>query len=252
MTVYEKNHLRKILDSSCVSCCHHLERSKSLRQPTNDDCENPVELNNLYEWCSENREFKIYNATPSFPLDPTCHPDTTKVLKDIWFRVTPQEENLKLVFSSIDQFPIESKLKLFTLSLYEAECEHLKLYTCTFSGRAGSGAFRSFLLSDLIPNDKYYIGIGTPIDSLQLDSNLFDTIGNFQFCLDSYGLDLCTGFSITTSPEPLIDYGNQATPTAQGDSTFSGIEYTWYIGDSVIVVPVLLSRYSRQDQRPIR
>lgn len=206
-------------------------------QAVNDECENAIELTNLYQWCSEERAFKIYNATPSLPNDHSCHPDTSKILKDIWLTFTAKDENLKMIFNTIGLKyggEHESKLRLYTTELYSGDCQNLQLDTCIFSGPIFTGTLRVIRFNYLVPEQKYYIRIATPIDSLVFGTNLFDTIGNFQFCLDSYGIDLCDNFSINTTPDTLIDFGETVTIAAQSDTTFAAIDYTWYIGDSVI------------------
>ncbi|MBK8501930.1 MAG: hypothetical protein IPL46_06835 [Saprospiraceae bacterium] len=226
-----------------IACCNAL-----FAQPSNDECENATELPNLYEWCSEERAYKIYNATPSYPDDPTCHPDTAKVLKDIWFTFTAQDENLKMIFNSSQILGKESQLGLFTLSIYSGGCQELVLDTCDFASnnRSASFNFNIIRLQNIVPDQKYYFRIATPIDSLVLDSNLFDTIGNFEFCLDSYGLNLCDQFSISTSLDTLINFGESATLSALSDTTFNMVNYAGISAIACCVLPAMKSKSTRK------
>lgn len=215
-------------------------------QPVNDECENAIEFTSIGSqemwWCSNDRQFRISDATPSDSEDPTCHPDTTKILKDVWFRFTPLEDNITFVFSfdsavydtDKDPFPEGTRLQLFTISNYSGNCQDRTLQGCKFYGDGSSLRHR---LTDLTPDDTYYIRVATPIDSL-LSQNANDTVGNFHFCLFSEVPEVnnipCNDFSISASSDTLIDYGGTATLSARGDSTFVGIHYTWYIEDSVI------------------
>ena len=204
-------------------------------QPINDECENAIELTNLYEWCSEERAFKIYNATPSFPDDLTCDPYNFKALKDIWFSFTAEEENLKMLFNTVDLLGQDSKLRRFTMSLYTGTCDDLVLDTCEFSIADGSlGGVLLRLQYQLTPNQIYFMRIATPIDSLVLDSNLFDTIGNFTMCLDSYSLDLCAQMEIVTSPDTTINFGSAVTLVAKSYIDDGMINYQWYQSDSLL------------------
>jgi len=239
-------------------------------QPVNDECENAIEFPFIgtleMPWCSNDRQFRISDATPSDPDDPTCHPDPNKVLKDVWFRFTPLKDNLTFIFTydsavtdiDKDPFPEGMRLKLFTISVYSGDCQERTLDSCRFYG--DGKAFRH-RLKQLIPGNTYLMKVATPIDSL-VPQNTTDTIGNFHFCLISEPEDvdptLSNHFSITTSPDTLIDFGGTAETDTKspdsdpsspdtlidfggtanlmvpGDSTFAGIDYTWYIGDSVI------------------
>ncbi|MCB0669366.1 MAG: gliding motility-associated C-terminal domain-containing protein, partial [Saprospiraceae bacterium] len=208
------------------------------------ECENAYEfttigMNDMW-WCSKDRQFRISDATPSDPDDPTCHPDTNKILKDVWFKFQAPNSTLTFLYpydSSVihpekDPFPPDTRLQLYTIYLYTGNCDKLIPDTCKFYG---DGLTLRFRLKKLVPGISYFMKVATPIDSL-VPQTEDDTVGNFQFCLLSQpdNPDLCNDFTITSSPDTLIDFGGTASLSAQADTTFAGIEYTWYIGDSVI------------------
>lgn len=82
-------------------------------QPSNDDCETAIILNDVADWCSGNGEFNNINANQSVYGTPSCWDNSDN---DVWFRFTAKASTVSIIVSGSDS---EGTIKNPMISIYD-------------------------------------------------------------------------------------------------------------------------------------
>ncbi|NND08791.1 MAG: T9SS type B sorting domain-containing protein [Saprospiraceae bacterium] len=208
-----------------LSCCIQ----GLIAQPDNDHCETAIPLP-ADNWCSEIRAYTIFDATPSIREGQTCTGEEDSLMKDVWFEFTALGNFVFFGVTALE-VPIASLPRRFTISLYRGNCRQRILDQCTL----GDIDVHWIIGDDFVAGETYLARIAISVDSLNPETTVFDSLGNFGICLDSYNDSLiCDDLSVTAVGDTLIELGNIARLSASTNSDSMLVSYQWYVDDSLI------------------
>jgi len=141
-------------------------------QVVNDDCFNPIILNDVTEWCSKVGEFTIVNATASTYGPPACF---TSVSNDVWFQFTAVATDIVITISGNTQSSPGGTLEAPEAALYEGFCGGVIGELECQTNASGSGIIELYQ-SGLFIGNTYLIRIdGRGV-----------RIGTFEICMNNY------------------------------------------------------------------
>jgi gliding motility-associated-like protein len=135
-----------------------------------NDCEGAINLNDVYEYCSENGAFTNVNATQSTQQKPVCWQNSNN---DVWFKFIAIDSDLRImVLGNIDE---SGTLRSPELALYNGDCDSgLNLLACAVS--PSSSGYVSLFQPGLLIGETYYIRV----------DGRRDNTGTFKLCVNNY------------------------------------------------------------------
>jgi len=142
-------------------------------QPSNDGCNNAIELTEVVSWCSAVGEFTTVNATESPQTSPTCFP-TAQASFDVWFSFVAEATDINISVTGETNFNPGGTLRDPQLVLYSGDCNNLLEIEC-ISDAFNVDAVQTFG-GPLVIGATYYIRIGARNGQT----------GTFQLCINNY------------------------------------------------------------------
>ena len=140
-------------------------------QPANDDCFNPIILNDVTNWCSGVGEYTNVGSTASTYGAPSCF---TNVSNDVWFSFTAVATDIVITISGKTLTQPGGTLQFPEAALYEGFCGGvISELVCTTDN--GKGIIELYK-GGLFVGTKYLIRIDGRVN----------TTGTFQICLNNY------------------------------------------------------------------
>ncbi|HMG14918.1 MAG TPA: gliding motility-associated C-terminal domain-containing protein [Saprospiraceae bacterium] len=140
-------------------------------QVSNDDCFNPILLNDVTDWCSTTGEFTNVGSTASTYGAPSCF---TNVSNDVWFAFTAVATDIVITISGKTQTQPGGTLQFPEAALYEGFCGGvISELQCTTD--QGDGIIQLYK-GGLFVGTKYLIRVDGRVN----------LVGTFQICLNNY------------------------------------------------------------------
>lgn len=154
-----------------LSCIPLFVAITLLAQPTNDECEKPIVLGDVTNYCSKVGEFSNIDATPSSLITPCFGP----VQKDVWFEFIPTKTDVNItVKGAMGIAGVGGTLRYPQVALYSGICTNSFEQICAKAN--GTSHFVSVYKGGLVVGEKYLIRV----------QGLNSNVGTFQLCLENY------------------------------------------------------------------
>ncbi len=142
-------------------------------QPVNDDCNKPIKLIGIANYCSKIGEFTNVGATPSGYGPATCWPNTNN---DVWFSFIAEGSDITItVIGKKNQGTSGGTLSSISGALYSGTCGGSISQLSCFSDVNNNGII-SFSRAGLIIGQRYFI---------RIDGRNGNT-GTFQICINNF------------------------------------------------------------------
>ncbi|MBK8450683.1 MAG: gliding motility-associated C-terminal domain-containing protein [Saprospiraceae bacterium] len=161
--------------------------SQLFAQPTNDNCNTPITLTDITNYCSRVGEFTNVDATPSGYGAATCWPSTGR---DVWFRFRAFFTDVNITIIGINN---RSGVPGGTLSrpmvaLYRGVCGGTISELRCGADLAGNGALGIYQ-GGLVVGVDYYIRV----------DGINNSMGTFQLCLNNFNPPALPGQDCNTA-----------------------------------------------------
>jgi gliding motility-associated-like protein len=168
-----RNHATtRLLVKVCLFFCMIFHASLAYAQPKNDNCEAPIVLRDVTEWCSKNGEFTNQAATLSSYDKATCFAEKAN---DVWFKFTAVALDVTITVRGAIPSANTGTLRFPEIALYSDDCGGtLRQFECA-TDASGSHVVQIYQ-GGLVPGAEYLIRI----QARRLG------VGTFQLCINNY------------------------------------------------------------------
>ncbi|MEM6967655.1 MAG: hypothetical protein AAF573_23030, partial [Bacteroidota bacterium] len=186
-------------------------------QPSNDECENAIEITDVSNWCSEVAAYSNEEATESgFPA-PFCFSNTNN---DVWFRFTAIATDATITIIGASSPVLGGTMWEPEVSLYTGDCNGtINTFGCASDVGIQNNTIQLYE-GGMVVGQEYFI---------RVDAG--STLGSFQLCIANYfapvepGSD-CPIAAILCDKSPFVVQqvtGGGADPNEAANSCLGGL-----------------------------
>ena len=200
-------------------------------QPSNDECDNPIIISDVTNFCSPANAYTNVDATPSTYGAPTCF---NNVENDVWFAFTAEATDVTITVRGLTNQAPGGSLVNPQIALYSGTCGGVINQLECQSGPIGANVVEAYQ-GGLFVGSTYLIRV----------QGLSGATGTFQLCLSNYNPPVeptsdCPTASILCDKSPFVvqqvnGAGNDITELNDASCFFNGAPVnnesnsTWFV-----------------------
>ncbi len=154
-------------------------------QPSNDNCEDPIVIPDVSNWCSERGEYTNVDATPSGYDAATCFSESSN---DVWFAFVAGATDITIIVKGSTSTAAGGTLERPEVALYTANCGGVLDQLRCDSDESGNDIVESYK-GGLIVGQTYLIRV----------QGRNGNTGSFQLCINNYNPPVDPGSDCTNA-----------------------------------------------------